>query len=459
MSITVDYNNPHICEGIVQQFALFDTDKQAIVPGYEVLANNQILQLSDLPNHLTIIARTNGRGSGVAYFGYGTNSTYSEVSGGPYAITGHDKNGRVLEWPDLQNTGTFAIKARFQNKLNEPEPENLNCELTLNVVSDKMCPNLIESFTLIDATTSAPVQGYERITGNRVIDLNVVPELLTLRANKLDNGVDGVRFYLNGVFKRFEGVAPYALNGDRRGDFYADAIFEGPGTYVLEARGMLADGSFEPASDACMLTLTVEKSLVNDNVPIETIDLGHEPCAPAQVVPDQAGNHMFHTTPVVVVDVRTNHTVAFQTANYIKNTTMDWITTSFVSASGVEVCDKVTKVSYQQMGDSIYEAKCFNGFAYADVYAYSTAFSENQATADTSFLPSACKNDFEGKVVKYTFVFSCDCENIPDVPDTVTGGVTKTLPQCSGLVGSTWGDPHVSTFDNVQYSKRPVLGK
>lgn len=163
---------------------------------------------------------------------------------------------------------------------------------------------------------------------------------------------------------------------------------------------------------------------------------------------------MYYDTPVKVVDVKTDDTVSFKVFNYILDRPVDWITTSFVTKTGYEVCDKAEQVEFQESTEHVYEAKCHNGFAYADVFVYSSTFSEEQASADTTALPDACKNPFDGQVVRYTFVFSCNCEETPDIPDEIVGGVPESFRQCYGHTAVISGDPHVLTYDKKYSGKQ-----
>ena len=76
----------------------------------------------------------------------------------------------------------------------------------------------VSSFTLVNATTD---QDIGALQSGDVIDLDQVGQALNVRANT-SGSVAQVRFGLDGVSNyRTEGVAPYALEGDRSGDYYA----------------------------------------------------------------------------------------------------------------------------------------------------------------------------------------------------------------------------------------------
>lgn len=463
IEVTVDYANPdNVCEGLITNFALYDTAAQTIVQGYEVLGDGQDLDLADLPDHLSIIAIDNGRGSGdVEFYLNNAVSPMITTSVPPYAIAGVSSNNNVLEWTLLRDTGSYTISAKMTDRLGSLE--STGCSITVHVDSDWICHNEIVGYSLINAETNQVVPGYAHMTGARVIDLATVPELLSLRANKKDNTKQGVKFTLNTRYYRTENKAPYALNGDKSGNYHAAGILSSPGVYHFLTRGKKSNGDWEPRGRGCELDLTiVDSSEPQVSIPPQTtlrlIDNDDGPCAPKLVTPITAGNHQYFATPVKVDAVKTDETVSFQVYNYITEETIDWITTAFVTPSGVEVCDKVDNVAFEENTVQVYEAKCHNGFAFADVFAYSSSFSADQDSADTSILPVGCKNDFDGKVVRYTFVFSCNCEETPEIPDEITGGIPAEEMSCSGAVGNSWGDPHIVPYDGTSWSKFYIAG-
>uniref|UniRef100_A0A7S3KYD5 VWFD domain-containing protein n=2 Tax=Amphora coffeiformis TaxID=265554 RepID=A0A7S3KYD5_9STRA len=458
MEITIDYANPPaVCEGLVTKFALFDTAAQAVVPGYESLADGQTLDLRELPDHLSLIVLNNGRGTDQVSFWVGSETTpFAEVSGSPLAITGLSGNGDVPEWTTLRETGTYTIQARMVDRLGNLERGV--CEITLHVDSDWVCNYEIEGFSLINAVTNEVIPGYEHMAGYRVIDLAELPtDLLSIRANKRNENWRGVKFYKNADNWRQENKAPYAWNGDKpNGNYNAHKDFRIPGTVLqIGARGRVSNG-WEDRENMCELSLSITDSSGPPpiSIPPETIirviEVDDGPCAPQLITPITDGQQMFLDSPVKVESVLTNETVKFKVFNYIKDVPMDWITTAFVTPSGVEVCDKVENVAFEDFTEHVYEAKCHEGYAFADVFAYSTTFSTDQ-TADTSSLPVECRNNFDGQVVRYTFVFSCDCENNPDIPDEIVGGVPVEYSRCTGDVGNVWGDPHVVPYDGGQW--------
>ena len=81
------------------------------------------------------------------------------------------------------------------------------------------------SFTLINADTNQPIKGFESINDNATIDLAKLPTRnLNVRANApadKDETLASIAFSLNGRQVRVENIAPFALAGDKNGNFSA----------------------------------------------------------------------------------------------------------------------------------------------------------------------------------------------------------------------------------------------
>ncbi len=98
-------------------------------------------------------------------------------------------------------------------------------------------PAVAESgtFTLMDADANEPVAGFDPIPDGAILDLNVLPAGLNVRAN-VGEGVESVRFGFNGnTGYRTENAAPYALFGDVSGDYAPNTAAFGEGEVTLTA--------------------------------------------------------------------------------------------------------------------------------------------------------------------------------------------------------------------------------
>jgi hypothetical protein len=99
----------------------------------------------------------------------------------------------------------------------------------------------VVSFTLIDADTNQPIAGFDPIKNGARVDPGKLPSPnLNIRANVSDGAVSEVRFSFDGRTKA-EAVAPYALGGDRGGDYGAMTL--APGEHKLSARAVGAGGA------------------------------------------------------------------------------------------------------------------------------------------------------------------------------------------------------------------------
>ena len=120
----------------------------------------------------------------------------------------------------------------------------------------------VDSFTLIDTDTDAPVPGFDPMPDGTTLDLTTLPANLSIRANTSIPEVNGgaVIFTVNGSKARTENVAPYALKGDKPVGDYDPYNFV-PGSYTLAAgiySGFSGSGGFSFNGD-----LTINFTVVN----------------------------------------------------------------------------------------------------------------------------------------------------------------------------------------------------
>ena len=153
---------------------------------------------------------------------------------------------------------------------------------------------------------------------------------------------------------------------------------------------------------------------------------------------------------VEVEEIVTDDVVKFKVRNAIFDGTLSWLTTAFVTDSGVEVCDKVENLAVGEYAGHIYEAKCFDGYAYVDIFASASSF--DFESANTELIPGQCKGGPGDSVARFTFVFTCNCDEIPNVPNEIVGTPEPNPMMCSGPVGTVAGDPHLWTYDGKPWS-------
>lgn len=114
----------------------------------------------------------------------------------------------------------------------------------------------VVSFSLIDASTNAPIAAHDPLQDGDDLDLTVLPANLAVRAN-INAPVGSVSFDLTGAetHAQTESVAPYALFGDSGGNY--NPWSPTPGTYRLAARSHTATGGGGVAGTEIVIDFTV----------------------------------------------------------------------------------------------------------------------------------------------------------------------------------------------------------
>lgn len=133
----------------------------------------------------------------------------------------------------------------------------------VNVTAAPAAPQVVSSFTLINADTNQPVSGYETISNGAVLVRSALPKNLSLRANTTPAIVGSVRFAWAGNSNyRTETEAPYALFGGKGSDDFV------PGTIANGAHTIKATPYTEASGKGTAGTsLTISFSIVDQPVP------------------------------------------------------------------------------------------------------------------------------------------------------------------------------------------------
>ncbi len=116
----------------------------------------------------------------------------------------------------------------------------------------------VTSLTLINADNDQPVSGHDPLVPGAVLNLSALPARLNVRAN-VDGAASRVSFKVNGDHVRNESKSPYALAGDRDGDYFP---WVAPvGNLALEAIPYsIDDGSQRPGVGLTVDIKTVEST-------------------------------------------------------------------------------------------------------------------------------------------------------------------------------------------------------
>ncbi|MBA3885789.1 MAG: hypothetical protein H0X67_08655, partial [Acidobacteria bacterium] len=139
----------------------------------------------------------------------------------------------------------------------------------------------VSSFSLINADTNLPIAGFEAMTGDQAIslDLSRLPTRnLNLRANTSPATVGSVVFGLNGnASYAVENVAPYALAGDNNGNYAPWKLRTG--THTTTATSYSATNAGGSAGPAVNLTITITDG--SDSPPPPDSVAPSDPAAPS----------------------------------------------------------------------------------------------------------------------------------------------------------------------------------
>ena len=128
----------------------------------------------------------------------------------------------------------------------------------VNVVPSRII--YITGFTLINTNTNLPVSGFDPIPDSAVINRAVTGDNLNIRAN-VSQPVGSIRFDLNGVQRRIESQAPYAMTGDNSGIYnsWTPAV----GAYTVKGYAY----SLTNAQGSLLDTLSVRFTVINETPP------------------------------------------------------------------------------------------------------------------------------------------------------------------------------------------------
>ena len=317
-------------------------------------------------------------------------------------------------------------------------------------------------FSLINAPTGEPVPGYGLISGTHTLDLAHLPEKLSFEAI-VDDDVSGVTWYYHYRPMRTENQRPFAMVGDQPCSECSSGFKFNPSkilgeTGVLHIGAVAKQGGRYRKENMCWLDLTIIDSreapppILPPDVPLALEEMAEDGCV-KMVASETEGMLEIKQTPINIMEDLTivDETVFFKVSNTIDET-LDWMTVVTVPPFGHEVCDMITSPALGVESTHTYEAKCFDGFAYVEMYAHSPLFSATEAPADTSALPAECRGADSDLAVKYTFVVSCNCGEV-SVPNEIIGAPDPNPMACTGPVGVVWGDPYIVPYDGGQWSK------
>jgi hypothetical protein len=205
----------------VTSFTLVNADTEKDVM---TLNNGEKLYLNGLPERYNIRANVTGEVGSVKLM---LNSASRVENEAPYALAG-DRDGNYHAMSAF-TPGIYNLSAIPYSEDNRGGTAGEELSIQFEVVGER--ENAI-SFTLVDAKYETDIM---EINHGDVLYLNGLTDRLNIRADVHEGSVGSVVLRLTGYPERIENEAPYALAGDRGGDYHDMRPTLGAGTYTLYA--------------------------------------------------------------------------------------------------------------------------------------------------------------------------------------------------------------------------------
>lgn len=220
----VPYTQPDVLDPTqsISSFTLVDAGTNQDVQG---LSDGDTLYIDQLPQStFNVRANANPERVGSVKFQALGQSRVENVF--PYAMLG-DNNGNYAGIPLVP--GSIQITATPYSRRNASGTVGTPLSITIYILQSAS-QMAVNSFTLVDARTN---QDIGPLSDGMTIDLGLLPNRnLNVRANTNPMQVGSVKFETS-INRRTENVAPYAMAGDRNGNYF-DARLR-PGTLRIKA--------------------------------------------------------------------------------------------------------------------------------------------------------------------------------------------------------------------------------
>ncbi len=205
LKIRMQPQQPAACR--IEGFMLIDaTSNREVMP----VKNGDVLWLEDLPASLNIKVQT-ATPVGSVRINW-NNSNHRTENEAPYAVWG-DRNGNYHG--ATLGEGRYYLRASAFSRSNM-QGERCDQQEIWFEVKRKPEACKLGKFILVDADRNTDLM---ELKEGDVLWLDRLPRNLNLRVEA--NGAGSVRFVLNGNYYRNESEAPYALWGDREGNYHA----------------------------------------------------------------------------------------------------------------------------------------------------------------------------------------------------------------------------------------------
>lgn len=201
---------PHI-----ERLVLVDTRTRKPIDNHEDLRDGVVLDLSRLPPHFTILALTRPDEVGSVVFDISDDDGYRVENQAPYLLMGN-AGEEYFAWSPAP--GDYVVRATPYTQADAQGQVGHALTVRLRVIrAQKMT---ITRFSLMNADTNKPIDGFDPLQQNTVINLSELPTRnLNIVAHTDPQVVGSVVFGLNdNPQHQVERDPPYALFSDKQGD-------------------------------------------------------------------------------------------------------------------------------------------------------------------------------------------------------------------------------------------------
>ncbi len=197
------------------------------------IKNNDVIYLDNAPPRFTIRAAVSPKVTSVKFTLNGRRVRIENQA--PYALAG-DRNGNYH--PLKLEPGHYTLTATPYSQPNGKGEKGQELTIRFEVKEEYIPPSgKVKSFTLVDANTNQDIQ---EIKYGDVLYMDQLPANLNIRVNTLPERVSYVTVNFNDT-QRIEHVPPYAVAGDRDGNYHAISPRLSPGYYSLYATSTILD--------------------------------------------------------------------------------------------------------------------------------------------------------------------------------------------------------------------------
>lgn len=350
-------------------------------------------------------------------------------------------------WKQLAALISFSLQALPLFAADFTDPSIVSVPSTIvSSTSNASAAPAVTSFTLIDADTDQPVQGYENLTDGAIIDPTIIAiSRLNIRANTNSAPVGSVSLVLDDV-RHVENVSPFALFGNS-GDNYSTGRLA-LGNHVLTAIPYAQDYATGPAGTSLTISFTVAQATPTPT-PTPSPTATPQPTATPSATPNPTATPTPTPTPITSVALSWNGSTSANIAGY----RVAYGATSGIYTQRLDVGNKTAAVISGLTGGQTY---------YFAVSAYNTSAAEsapsNEVSFNTGSATSTTTTSLPSSTPAGTTASSSSSSSSSPAGQTTTPATSSTSSTTSSYLTNLSTRVHVGTNNNVEIVGFTITG-